>query len=77
MEQNVNLVVYSHISDLGYGYRMWEYRLNLPILQQVYDINRDILQYTVSSTVFNIQDVFTPLPEGTNRFVYIWGLLIF
>jgi hypothetical protein len=29
------------------------------------------------STVFNIQDVFTPLPEGTNRFVHIWGLLIF
>jgi hypothetical protein len=29
------------------------------------------------AAVFNVQDIFTPLPPGTNRFVYIWAVITF
>jgi hypothetical protein len=77
MEQDRDPRFFPHIHSPTFGHTMWEFRFDHSTLQQVYEINRNILKHTVWSTVFNVQDVFTPLPPGTNRFVYIWGLVIF
>jgi hypothetical protein len=52
----------SHANDPNYPHFTWELRLNLPTLQHVYDVNKNIMQYNERALVFNIQDVVTPIP---------------
>jgi hypothetical protein len=77
MEEERDLRFFPHLNDPTYCHTMWEFRLFHPTEQQIYDINRRILQSTVWAAVFNIEDIVSPLPPGANRFVYMWGLIIF
>jgi hypothetical protein len=51
--------------------------LHHPTENQVYEINRNILQHKEWAVVFSVQDIFIFVPPGQNRFVLIWAVISF